>query len=615
MRKLLAFVLALFLLLTAAAFAEEGEAADTAVRCDIENGSYVIRIPDADGDLGWVADDMAQDDSVVKLASAELVDGEFVVQYDPVGDGEIAVQVKHYTGIACDEVYSWDLRVEGGAVVENAGGSYSAVSDDAEYDAYLSGEWEDLGDTAAEMTVARNETRGWDVVIAMPATHGAYIFKTTIYADCDVDGFVYDKGKFWEAPITDSEEETDLGEAAVAGTAGVFRFSGDEENLSLTWYDDQTPDREVVFVPANADVTITARDFEGEWVGSLADGDVGVIIASDGENCAVSMQFSREDYTRNYAMDFTARFDPETQSLVSEENTVMREIIYDEYYNVTDEVVVYENGVSDFAFNEDGALIWTDHSDDPYEAVELVRPFGWIDPEYVGPGHHFVGDWNEERVSAMITERMDGYDVIVSGSNGASSGTAWLYSCVYDEATDSLVSDGETAMKVDYAFDENGDYQEDIVYEDGEAVFTIDEEGRLIWDDKKENAGEDRAFERAAEMDVEPVTIDYGDSEAYSIPEMDEAIACIDAEFSGWEGCEMHAIRYAGDDWLTQENLAYVNSLREDKNYVECIVFLTDFHSPVEGGGAWEADQEYTDYQWWLAREAEGGWELLTWGY
>jgi len=32
-------------------------------------------------------------------------------------------------------------------------------------------------------------------------------------------------------------------------------------------------------------------------------------------------------------------------------------------------------------------------------------------------------------------------------------------------------------------------------------------------------------------------------------------------------------------------------------------------------GGAWEADKEYTDWQWWLAREEGGDWELLTWGY
>ncbi len=40
-----------------------------------------------------------------------------------------------------------------------------------------------------------------------------------------------------------------------------------------------------------------------------------------------------------------------------------------------------------------------------------------------------------------------------------------------------------------------------------------------------------------------------------------------------------------------------------------------DFRSPMEQVGAWEADKEYTDYGWWLARTADGGWDVLTWGY
>ena len=40
-----------------------------------------------------------------------------------------------------------------------------------------------------------------------------------------------------------------------------------------------------------------------------------------------------------------------------------------------------------------------------------------------------------------------------------------------------------------------------------------------------------------------------------------------------------------------------------------------DLHSPVQGGGAWEADEEYTDYEFWLSRSADGGWDVLTWGY
>ena len=72
-----------------------------------------------------------------------------------------------------------------------------------------------------------------------PLTHGAYIFKTTVYYDCEALGFVYDKGKFWDAP-TDGDAE--LGEARTAGTVGSFAigFEGDTpESATLTWHDDE----------------------------------------------------------------------------------------------------------------------------------------------------------------------------------------------------------------------------------------------------------------------------------------------------------------------------------------------------------------------------------------
>ena len=68
-------------------------------------------------------------------------------------------------------------------------------------------------------------------------------------------------------------------------------------------------------------------------------------------------------------------------------------------------------------------------------------------------------------------------------------------------------------------------------------------------------------------------------------------------------------------DYKCKDNLSYVNELGTDKKYEECIVFTANFHSPKEGGGAWQADHEYEDYEWYLAREKGGEWELLTWGY
>ena len=72
---------------------------------------------------------------------------------------------------------------------------------------------------------------------------------------------------------------------------------------------------------------------------------------------------------------------------------------------------------------------------------------------------------------------------------------------------------------------------------------------------------------------------------------------------------------YAGDACNSAENIKWVNEITSGKNFTQCIEFLSDFHSPVEGGGAWEPDQEYTDWQWWLARTAGGDWELVSWGY
>ncbi len=244
--KMLAALLAALLCLAGAALAEE--AGGTPVTAFIDEGGFVIQIPDENGDLGWIADDMAQDDSVVKLFIADLIEDTFVVRYEPVGDGEVTVGVRHYIGIACDEAFTWDLKVMDGAVRENTGGSYAVSPDEAEQDPYLSGEWLEGETQFTRMTVSKGMERGWDVVIVSPMTHGAYVFKTTFYYDCDLHCFVYDKGKFWDLPA-DYEEGASLGEARDAGTCGTFTFTGDDQDLWLTWYDDLTGE-EIAFQPA-----------------------------------------------------------------------------------------------------------------------------------------------------------------------------------------------------------------------------------------------------------------------------------------------------------------------------------------------------------------------------
>ena len=111
------------------------------------------------------------------------------------------------------------------------------------------------------------------------------------------------------------------------------------------------------------------------------------------------------------------------------------------------------------------------------------------------------------------------------------------------------------------------------------------------------------------------VTVDLGESDLYTQDELADAVSGIEEKFASFEGCELHSIRYAGDENCTEENLKWMKELNPDGNYIQVAAFLSDFHSPKEQFGAWEADTEYTDWQWWLARGTDGGWEVLTWGY
>lgn len=117
------------------------------------------------------------------------------------------------------------------------------------------------------------------------------------------------------------------------------------------------------------------------------------------------------------------------------------------------------------------------------------------------------------------------------------------------------------------------------------------------------------------------IRYDYGSSKLYSKEDMDEAMDVIKKEFSTWEKCELHSIKYTSDQSASEKNLDWMNELGSANGYKEkftdCIEFYTDFHSPEnsEDAGALAPDYEYTNYGWWLARTEGGKWQLLTWGY
>ncbi|MBQ9004166.1 MAG: M15 family metallopeptidase [Eggerthellaceae bacterium] len=113
------------------------------------------------------------------------------------------------------------------------------------------------------------------------------------------------------------------------------------------------------------------------------------------------------------------------------------------------------------------------------------------------------------------------------------------------------------------------------------------------------------------------VSYDYGDSKRYTRAELTEAAIQVKCDFAAWEGCELHSLRYAGDECDTQENVDWLNSIDKGAGYTHVAEFLTDFHSPLteKKPSAWNLDTEYTDYQWWLGRTEDGSWQVVTSGY
>ena len=113
------------------------------------------------------------------------------------------------------------------------------------------------------------------------------------------------------------------------------------------------------------------------------------------------------------------------------------------------------------------------------------------------------------------------------------------------------------------------------------------------------------------------VKIDYGKSDVYSEEQMKELVNQIKCQFADeqWQGCELHSIKYVGDECNSKENVKWVNEQSEGKKYTGAAEFLVDFHTAKDIKSTLDPDQDYKDYQFWLACDAEGDWDIVSWGY
>ena len=252
MKRLFGCVIALAMILSAAAVTGE-ETGTAQVVGNIEDGAYVLTVRTDPDDTGeWRADEMAQDDTVVRLAFSGTEEGVFTARYEPTGDGQVSVCLRHYSGFVCDRMHGFDLLVKDGKVQEAVGGFYTASPAEEDQDPYFSGKWLEEDSQFTALLVTKNAAGGWDVEISSPLSHGGYVIRARAYFDCDYDAFVYADGvKYDLIPGTETQERE-----SETGLWGTLRFAGTAEDLQLVWYGMETTGNEEVPFERAADLPL-----------------------------------------------------------------------------------------------------------------------------------------------------------------------------------------------------------------------------------------------------------------------------------------------------------------------------------------------------------------------
>ena len=122
--------------------------------------------------------------------------------------------------------------------------------------------------------------------------------------------------------------------------------------------------------------------------------------------------------------------------------------------------------------------------------------------EYPQPegGKKFESSWAIGGGLVQIYYEEEGYRVDLDIRNlGDGTGANWFYSCSYNEEKDALVSISSQRTNYTVSPDTGDKVIGETVYDDidpegQETEFTIDENGRLIWKDGREDAGAGLAF-------------------------------------------------------------------------------------------------------------------------
>ncbi len=341
--------------------------------------------------------------------------------------------------------------------------------------------------------------------------------------------------------------------------------------------------------------------FEGVW------SDDGVHVAirqQDDEGYHIRIDWGDGEYSR--VSEYDCRYDEQNHCLRGGGTT------FDEETGETSE----DRDVT-LTIREAGIL---DMDNPAWE--EGISP---IEVYYAGT---YEGVWKDGNQTIRINV-FSGLVYCTVEEQGTGTRTEWNYCCEYDVETGNLVCAehiGGTKIVI------RGRGEEEYrthVYDSGDAVFSIDDNGYLVWNDLTENAGEGRRYERQAlyesrftytlrypEKTVDARFVEpYGDMDSgfdqFSVKEAGDQVYMIctlytDYAYPFWEEELNYSKLKTDDTWLDQIETSMEKSLglylspdgsemveelrlRYQKNLLDFVYpeIVFDMHYPADGQEQW----------------------------
>lgn len=154
-----------------------------------------------------------------------------------------------------------------------------------------------------------------------------------------------------------------------------------------------------------------------------------------------------------------------------------------------------------FSLDDEERLFWND-SEGLCGRFVFRRLDDVEETEYWNMANAFEGAWISGSVSLDIFRQDDGFGCVIFWKRSGTEATQWTYTCVYDELSGTLCSVGP-ADRTECALDKNGAVtSSEEVYDDGEAVFSLNDASMVLWEDWKEDAGAGLTFARAPLYDA-----------------------------------------------------------------------------------------------------------------